>query len=1121
MPKKLTLNQTFNEKGGRFDETMLDNTEDLFLSASNFDKKNLQQYYTPKKFAEFLAECLPVSLSDKAGRGNFIFDATSGNGNLLLPFIKNYNNVCCGIEIDNNNIPAEYPGNMKFLNADFVKLSKFMNDLGVNPAIMVLNPPFGLKWTENEIESQEFLLRYAIENLAYLGCGYMICTKVFADKVFSLNKFDDIRKYINVRIDVQNLFIESNVGIDTAVLFFSRSEMEPLNFEFSYLEVTKTKLKSIANQINFALSENTYSAQYDISVNWETYDLIEGCYQEYKRLKAKNIFDVNLENGKIYLNLTNYKWYKIKTENNEFYKSLKEIHLKTANYLAFNTKLQKDLRILLEDEILTISPEAQAEIDHAIRDSELLITPFKALPPQQRLGYLADHSVIKCIKNVNDDGKIFKAGERYDLSTSTHINQLHYSKEITVKGEDEIRNFSKEVKGLKISIGTGDNQLDLTEAAEHIRFLTEHFEIPNPMDVATKFPDIHKQMEARLRSEEFEKYTFKEYQIYDLSRAAIKDALILSWDQGGGKSRGALAWSELKNAKKCIVICPQDLVVQWVKEAKKFNIHLQPIRNGEQAMEALYSEQGYWVTYYEFLSLIDTENDYKTKYLINIGKFEDGKLVSSRAIAKDTASLAEHINSRWKDYMAEATKITYKTKFFRGWGYVLKNAFDTVIVDEGVKIKTKDAKRGIAIRRFKAKNKLLLSGSPIKNMFVDIYYLFGWLFGYQSSRFPYDYNDRAKFLNDYGTFEKMYTHRDERDRPPKLLPEINQISLFWKLISPCILRRKKDDFGEELVSKKMHRIACDFNFYQHEQYKWWDANFDKWFIRTHPDFDMSKVTNSKILGLLWKYRFTTTAPHSPKVSGPDMYYNPNPFTNKILACLQIVNEVLNRDEQIIIFTNLQENADFLKNLFGSKSMVANGKFTPKKRSPIIESFKNGTYPILIAGTEAVNLGHSLENCSNLIMMDFVWEHSTTRQAIDRIHRINSLKDVNIYLLYVKGSYDEVMIDMIDKKGMSSDYALDGELVDQDHMQIDHRMLYKESVRLFSELKQTGFVKEDLVEVECRRLLEEIRIPRGRRTDISTLFKKPSSPITETHSVTKTFGKKRIRIQGIETESLFD
>lgn len=131
-------------------EDALENTENLYQSASNFDKKHLQQFYTPQDFAHFLASCLPVILNKDSASGCVVIDPTVGSGNLLVPFMSNEKNICIGIEIDKNNIPTKHPENVKFFNSDFVKLSEYFKELDLRVPVWVMNPPFSLKWTHEE-----------------------------------------------------------------------------------------------------------------------------------------------------------------------------------------------------------------------------------------------------------------------------------------------------------------------------------------------------------------------------------------------------------------------------------------------------------------------------------------------------------------------------------------------------------------------------------------------------------------------------------------------------------------------------------------------------------------------------------------------------------------------------------------------------------------------------------------------------------------------------------------------------------------------------------------------------------------------------------------------------------
>ncbi|RPI19827.1 MAG: hypothetical protein EHM58_00095 [Ignavibacteriae bacterium] len=559
---KIKLKEQFNESGSKFDEAKLQNEEKLYESASNFKEKNLQQYYTPVDFASFLARCLPVNLSPQSRTGSLIIDPMCGSGNLLLPFSVNPANVCIGFEIDKNNIPETSPVNMKFYNADFVKISKYLKDINVQFPVLVLNPPFSLKWTDEEIESQMWTMNYAMTNLFGMGCGYMICLKSFADKMCDSGKFEDIKEKIIYRLNVKNLFKKSNALAEVSVLFFSRQNITPditvVDLDNDNLDMSE--MNRIASSIKFLLSDSCYILHDKDSLDKMSY-LVEGCYAEYKKDGNRNKFDIIFKHGELHLSLTNYKWHKIETDFEDKLHSVKEIHQKIPNYLALNGRVKNDVMVLINDGVLTISPDALERIERACEKSDLVITPFKALPPQQRLGYLTDHTKIKCIKSFKtqsvESGEFvkveFEAGRLYSIDTNTEVNQVDYEKTITVKDnskyadesayKEEVRNFFKEVKALRIAVYTEAGiPLILHESTDDIKFLIEHFDIPNPQDVAMKFPRLHKQLDARLRSDEFSKYTLKEYQIYDLARAGLKDSLILSWDQGGGKSRGALAW---------------------------------------------------------------------------------------------------------------------------------------------------------------------------------------------------------------------------------------------------------------------------------------------------------------------------------------------------------------------------------------------------------------------------------------------------------------------------------------------------------------------------------------------------------------------------------------------------
>ncbi len=320
----------------------------------------------------------------------------------------------------------------------------------------------------------------------------------------------------------------------------------------------------------------------------------------------------------------------------------------------------------------------------------------------------------------------------------------------------------------------------------------------------------------------------------------------------------------------------------------------------------------------------------------------------------------------------------------------------------------------------------------------------------------------------------------------KLLPEIGNLHLLWKLFAPSIIRRTKDETGENLVGKNVHRIKVNFTVKQKQVYDWWINNFTDWFKASHnTQMDENVVAmREMILGLLWKLRLTATTPASRLLPGkpePGMettFYagacSPSNATEKMLFVMSKLKEIVEAGEQAVVFSSLQDNMKAMKQLcdrFHLGAEVANAETNPRERGLLISRFKQGEFSVLIAGTQAVNLGHSLDNANHVFMTDYEWDHSTTRQAIDRVHRFTSRKDVNVYLLYTEGGIDQKQLfEIIDRKGQSSDLALDGKLLDQEEVQVDYFKIAREIVS--SHVEGTdGLLEEEDVE---RQLYELFR-----------------------------------------------
>lgn len=81
--------------------------------------------------------------------------------------------------------------------------------------------------------------------------------------------------------------------------------------------------------------------------------------------------------------------------------------------------------------------------------------------------------------------------------------------------------------------------------------------------------------------------------------------------------------------------------------------------------------------------------------------------------------------------------------------------------------------------------------------------------------------------------------------------------------------------------------------------------------------------------------------------------------------------------------------------------------TPSKSNPIPT--------VLLISLRAGGVGLNLTAASNVFMMDPWWSFAIEAQAIDRVHRMGQLRDVNVTRFVVKDSIEGRMLSVQDRK----------------------------------------------------------------------------------------------------------
>jgi hypothetical protein len=550
--------------GGALTDEALDSSSSVLGRTQFGQTRGLQQFYTPPEAAEFIRQVL-----DPLGRLP-VLDPTAGNGALLAPWRRDQR---FGVEIDGDQVMA---GDYHAITGDVQRVFPMLRKLGVRFPQIVANPPFGLNWTDGAGRAENSTVavwRMSLALLASEGVGAFICGR------------DRFRREVLSREDAAGVFaivecedLFDGTALPCVIAFFVGSEDRSDN-DGGLLVQTQASREELAepalgHEIKRALRDTghyyTGSLSYRQAGPVDPWRLVARELERRRREQASQrpTYSVELR-GRDRLAIRPGPFVRQALAQAGRLKLVETLHNQPVGHFALNAL---DWRLLgeLEQECeLTIAPAVREAVAKVASAAEREVIPLYEVRPQMRLGYLTDLDSILCTRSDPEHG--FREGTRYPLRSDSRIDVKSGEKVTRNKqGEPVVRKYEEEAKVLVITVG----EHEFCESTEDIQYLLAHFEIPNPGDIATRFPeDVERQRqlldemaaEGRANGKD-PAFAWKRFQREDLARALAKTrdggGFILSWEQGGGKTLGAAGYAlgAVRNGARdqVLFIVPQD-----------------------------------------------------------------------------------------------------------------------------------------------------------------------------------------------------------------------------------------------------------------------------------------------------------------------------------------------------------------------------------------------------------------------------------------------------------------------------------------------------------------------------------------------------------------------------------
>ncbi len=423
---------------------------------------------------------------------------------------------------------------------------------------------------------------------------------------------------------------------------------------------------------------------------------------------------------------------------------------------------------------------------------------------------------------------------------------------------------------------------------------------------------------------------------------------------------------------------------------------------------------------------------------------------------------------------------------------ILEKNFDTLILDEVTRVKNLDTQTSEAVKKLIVRNVIALTGTPLENHVGELYNIVSIVRPGFFGRYNEDF--LAKFTL------KLSGQGWQSSRPiinPSTLPELRRElrTISIRRTKAQVLRQlptltvqyvytepaKNQKMIYDILQESLGETVLDEYAYSASDLSGPNP-FTANRIRLYTLLREACADISMIAGYLRRKQRENTEDALALRESPifkkliRVLANLEPENAKLVELKELVNDLTEQGHKIVVFSQFVPVVNLIQDELSSEgipTVVYHGQLSDDDRSRHLREFmEQGEYRVL-ASTDAGQFGLNLQAADVIVNYDLPWNPARLQQRIARLHRIGQPNKVLAVNFVVKGTVEEHVRDVLERK----------------------RKLFKDVT--VSEIEQSEPLSlDELKEVfgfDMRRLAEKIRDRYGLRVESTTINRIPEKP----------------------------
>lgn len=327
--------------------------------------------------------------------------------------------------------------------------------------------------------------------------------------------------------------------------------------------------------------------------------------------------------------------------------------------------------------------------------------------------------------------------------------------------------------------------------------------------------------------------------------------------------------------------------------------------------------------------------------------------------------------------------------------------WSVAVLDEAQNIKNASTAQAKAAKSIRADYAIAMTGTPVENRLLDYWSIVDFVMrGYLGTK--------TAFKEHYAVPIERYRDRAALDR-------------FRKVTGPLIMRRLKtdrdiiDDLPEKIIANRYPPLTTG----QIALYRELVDHTEEW-LADAEGIDRAGAVFKLMTGLkqicCHPRLYTKKGSRSAAESG------------KAQLLLELLETITERGEKALVFTQYAQMGELLTELvestLESPVLFLHGGSTRAQRDAMVDAFQNDPgHRVMILSIKAGGVGLNLTAANHVIHYDLWWNPAVENQATDRAFRIGQRKDVTVYRLVSRGTFEERINEMLEAKQELADLTV--------------------------------------------------------------------------------------------------